>query len=168
MDLIILPSSVPDWLSVPKERRRLLNCRWNLSATLSCWSLCLCFPSLSLTSNYRFSFSLALVVCDVCVRVCVWCQYWKADRRAPQMGFSCDGRCKQRRMFPFWVGKLKSGAPASLTSPPLRLLTFLSSLHAPRLPLSCSFVKKKKLPFSSLLPTQCLQKCFLLLSFMHH
>lgn len=95
-------------------------------------------------------------VCMQCV--CAGCQYWKADRRAPQMGFSCVQwwwQMQAEENVSLLSGQtLKTEAPASLTSPSLRLLTFLFILHAPFLSLSCSFLKK--FPFSSPLLTQCL------------
>lgn len=128
---------------------------WNVPATLSCWSLCLCFLSLSLTSSleacYRFFHSLVFVVCSVCVyAVCVRGagigRLTEEVLRWASAVFSGDGRCKQRIMFHFWVGKLSRLKP----QPP-----FLS--------LSCSFLKK--FPFSSPLLTQCLPQVLLIAFF---
>lgn len=114
----------------------------------------------------------------VCVRLCVAWQVWKADRRAPQMGFNC--------VQPWWQmpaeenvsllsgQTLKTEAPASLTAlsfsfssnflfpvNPACTLSLFLSLSVFVLLCLCYF------SFSSPLLSRCLPLCLLLLSFMH-
>lgn len=129
---------------------------WNLSATLSCWSLCLCVVSASGSKPWSLLPSLSLPH-RRCLCVCVF--VWLAGRgrlteellRRASAVFSGDSRCEQS------VGKPQ---PLSLTSPSL-CLNF--PVH-PTGSLSCSFCERD-FSLTSHLLSQYLLQVLLIASF---
>lgn len=114
----------------------------NVSAPLSCWSLCCSFLAASLTSSLRapVCFTPSSSCCSVPCVPCVSCRVWKADRGAPQMGFSCaqwwqmPEEAQQRDVLLLGGQTLHAEAPTSRTSLSLfpfclsYVLTFSASL----------------------------------------
>lgn len=143
---------------------------WNVSATLSCWSLCLCFLSLSLTSSlkacYRFFHSLVFVMCGVCVYAVCVCgvpvlEGWqKSSSDGLQLCSVVMADASRGECFP------SEWANSQDWSPSLPDLSLSPSFNFPIHP-TCTVSLPLLLLFLAPCSLNVSPKCFLFLSFMH-